>query len=1188
MSQHQLLVDKLNRIIPTLKANNLKDLIHDLNKNYGFKLPINHSNRYKQQNINTLLNNVDEIVRKYNIKKDDQLFASLTQQHNNNKVESDNKAQRLSKLYRQIHTPKIYINTIKNQYDELKEYWRANKVFKSYNSFNYWRKQKNNQQQIVNDIMERLERTPHNWRINFEQLTNSGRKLLFPLLKAFFEEHIDTLPIINKYKISYKVNGDWHSKQLKPETYNELMKNFTEEHFLFDLEVVNPEFFYEAGGEKLPDWSLFSELVFSPFTEAKHNKDVGGSFFQYLVIDNTPKIIIDYLKRLQIFDTLVNDKNQQRDELNDCCFIYALKQTDCYDENTLNQMRLRIQNRYLSQTAIESLCNEFKIHLKLSLIDDNSNRKNKKTTVQSSKKSSRKSFLGVKDAEKNRTHVMNVYENHYFIEEKTPFSTYYIKHIKDESPENYNKEIYHNKLIDGRCYVTSSTLVRELMKQGYFRPITYSQNKVLKTVFYKDINANLSDIDLEYDDNFCTKLIAPKEINNEKIIENSYWYCDFEADVSGDIHKPFMCVIQSQNGKINKEFRGDKCNIQLLEYLPNNAVVYFHNLAYDIRMLASFGIYKSIIKGSKTMKADIKYKGKTILFKDTLPILSCKLSQLPRMFNIPNIQKEIFPYKYYTLDRLNDAVGVISEAGNNEDRVWNDADYELFNANIDKIDGCRLSDNTFDMWKYCSFYCQQDVNILRLGFNEFRNGFIKDFNIDPFKYISISSLANEVFNQRVYYPNKNLYKLGGHVRYFCSKAIYGGRCMTAYNKKWHTTKPLSDFDAVSLYPSAMARLYTVEGKPKVITEDKLNYEFLSKQSAYIVEIEITNVNKHYPFPLIVRKTDTGLNLNDDNLAENETIKMIVDNITLEDLIEFQKIEYNLIRGYYWDGKRDYTIQAEIRNIFNKRKEYKMQKNPLEALYKLIMNSCYGKTIEKPVDKDYKYFHEGDELDKYWLKNYNKIVDDVKLANSDIHAIRTLKPIDKHFNFSLLGIQVLSMSKRIMNEVMCLAYDIGCHIYYQDTDSMHIECDDVSRLADAFKSKYGRELIGTDLGQFHSDFPTINNHTEMPKSIESYFIMKKMYIDKLQDSTGDIDYMFRAKGITQNAVTYAAKSFNNDYMKLYESLYNGQEIEFDLTQGQPCFSMNTNMTVSTLKKFERRIKTTYEEGSREQYFSYSGK
>ncbi|WP_289705328.1 hypothetical protein [Bacteroides acidifaciens] len=106
-----------------------------------------------------------------------------------------------------------------------------------------------------------------------------------------------------------------------------------------------------------------------------------------------------------------------------------------------------------------------------------------------------------------------------------------------------------------------------------------------------------------------------------------------------------------------------------------------------------------------------------------------------------------------------------------------------------------------------------------------------------------------------------------------------------------------------------------------------------------------------------------------------------------------------------------------------------------------MNSCYGKTIERPVEKDYKYIQEGDELEKFWTKNSFKIDDDIKIENSNIHAIRTFKPIDKHFNFSLFGIQVLSMSKRIMNEVMCLAFDIGCHIYYQDTDSMHIEVDD---------------------------------------------------------------------------------------------------------------------------------------------------
>ena len=98
-------------------------------------------------------------------------------------------------------------------------------------------------------------------------------------------------------------------------------------------------------------------------------------------------------------------------------------------------------------------------------------------------------------------------------------------------------------------------------------------------------------------------------------------------------------------------------------------------------------------------------------------------------------------------------------------------------------------------------------------------------------------------------------------------------------------------------------------------------------------------------------------------------------------------------------------------------------------------------------------------------------------------------------------------------------------------------------------------------------------------------MKKMYVDKLQDSTGEIDYMVRGKGLTQNSIKYASKKYNNDYMKLYDSIYNGKSQTFDLTQGQPCFEMNKNMTVSTKTKFERKIKTLYEEGVIDKYFEY---
>lgn len=62
---------------------------------------------------------------------------------------------------------------------------------------------------------------------------------------------------------------------------------------------------------------------------------------------------------------------------------------------------------------------------------------------------------------------------------------------------------------------------------------------------------------------------------------------------------------------------------------------------------------------------------------------------------------------------------------------------------------------------------------------------------------------------------------------------------------------------------------------------------------------------------------------------------------------------------------------------------------------------------------------------------------------------------------------------------------------------------------------------------------------MPESIESYFLMKKMYIDKLQDSTGEIDYMTRGKGLTEQSIKYAYKNeFDNDPMKLYKYLYEG--------------------------------------------------
>ena len=1039
-------------------------------------------------------------------------------------------------------------------------------------------------QQRIDDLFTTMELSPDKWKLDFSEFDNEGKEMLFDKLVSFMESVVGNLAITNKYKFKFRVNNCWYSKPLTPELWNTLLEKLKNGSLIYDIDNKPPEYFYEKGGENIPEWSLFDSIGITRTVERPGARQSNkGSFFQHLC--TLPDLD---LTRYQIFSSLTKD-NKMRSELKDCCFIYALKQTELFSKDVLNKMRMRINLRTQHQNDLDIICKEFNI--KLVVKDINPSLKSTKKSRKARNRANGEShnYLG----SENGTEVkMVLFDGHYFLHERTKYSAHFINHIEDFISESNRLDLSKIDIKTGgqdRRYIMSDKLVRVLMDKGYFKPITYSEFSIMKTVFYDDLKVKKIDR-LEYNEEMCTRLIEQiKEKRYSKSNEHksspTFWYADFEADVTSKVHTPYMCCIHSLSGNIRKEFRGIDSGKDLLTYLPDNAYIYFHNLAYDIRFVANLGIKSSVIHGTKVYNSDIQYKGKLLHFRDTLPILSCKLSALPKMFHIDGVQKEIFPYKYYTLERLKLGVGVIRDAGQNEDKPWNEDDYKLFEHNIDQI-GCRIDGANFDMWKYCSFYCNQDVNILRIAFNKFCKGFIRDFKINPFDFASISSLANEVFNQRVYYPNGNLYKVGGHVRKFMSQAIYGGRCMCALNKKWKVKGPISDYDAVSLYPSAMSRLYTVEGKPTVIdvppnwTNLTEIPSELNNASAYVIDIKITKVDKHFQFPLIVQKTAEGLNLNDDTgIDDSHPVCMTVDNIYLEDLVEFQHITFDIIRGYKWMGKKDYRIQDEIRRIFNMRLKYKAEGNPLEQLYKLIMNSCYGKTIQRPIDKGYKYKLAGEEVDKYWQNNYNSIIEDIEIPNSSIHALRVIKPIDNHFNFSLLGIQVLSMSKRIMNEVMCLANDLGCRIYYQDTDSMHIMTEDLPKLEEAFKQKYGRELRGKNLGQFHSDFPTINGHNEIPISTDSIFLMKKMYIDKLTDSTGDIDYMIRGKGLTQNSISAVYnKHYNGDPMKLYEDLYNGNEVTFDLTEGQPCFKMNKNLTVSTLMEFRRKIKTNYSEGA----------
>ena len=155
----------------------------------------------------------------------------------------------------------------------------------------------------------------------------------------------------------------------------------------------------------------------------------------------------------------------------------------------------------------------------------------------------------------------------------------------------------------------------------------------------------------------------------------------------------------------------------------------------------------------------------------------------------------------------------------------------------------------------------------------------------------------------------------------------------------------------------------------------------------------------------------------------------------------------------------------------------------------------------------------------------------------------------------------------MNEVMCLAEDLGIMIYYQDTDSMHIPVDKVPLLEAEYYKKYGRILRGSDMGQFHPDFESDILKGDI-QSVESYFLGKKAYCDKLVGSEIDkFDFHLRLKGIPNNLL----ESEYEDPLELYKFMYEGGEYKFNLLKLKPSFEMTKDMKIRTRNEFSRKIK-----------------
>jgi len=878
------------------------------------------------------------------------------------------------------------------------------------------------------------------------------------------------------------------------------------------------------------------------FVKTNKYEKANGAFFKY-------NHVMDFdLTKYQIYKA-----EEQVDY--DNCLTFALKQGGLCDEK-LEKLRLITKTDNIPVCKLKEVCDQLQIRINL-----------KKT-----KKGDYGFFNYGEQFEE--TYTIGLLEEHYFILDDTKITSYAIKNYHEiKHIQDWNKIAKKSDKRNDR-FIDSFTAIRLLLeyKEDLLKPL--NKIDILDSPYYRKVDNEIINLNYDAKEDVNFKPILPKEPKEQSIINIFY---DFEThtDANGK-HIPYLCCYRIK-GICHTQY-GSSCGLEMLWHISNT---FKHYSKTTIRLIAHNGgkydshfIFKylaganGIKKGSRYMTIKGKFNSVKFELRDSLLLIAMPLKSFNKTFKLGDTVKEVISYNMYNkTDCIQRKLIPISEG---LEWVKNDGlDQEQFLNNIEKWN-LRQGEN-YDCIEYSRFYCEIDCDILEKGYNTFNKWMQELVNINIDNVLTLASLAHKFFINEGCYEDVN--ELAGTPQQFIQKCVVGGRVMCCENKKniENTGKKIMDFDAVSLYPSAMRRMDGyLKGLPKPLLE-KVGQNELNKYDGYFLQIVIKSVG-------IVRKFPTMSYVNEEGIRTftNDMIgkTIFIDKIALEDAIKQHNIEFEVVRGYYFDEGFNTKINETIQHIFNERKKLKAQKNPAEVVYKLIMNSAYGKSILKEIETEIQFFNNEEEMNVFISRNYNWVQNYEAIDGSTMWILEKVNPINNHFNIPHVGVSILSMSKRIMNEVMGLAEDNNLEMFYQDTDSIHISEGHIEILAKLYYGVFNKELIGEDLGQFHSDFDL--KGCENVYASRSIFLGKKCYIDELKgiDEKGQeqTDYHIRMKGVPNSTIKYTAKNLNLSVFELYEKLYEGDKIMFDLTEGgsKANFKINKNGTINTLPFFERII------------------
>lgn len=914
--------------------------------------------------------------------------------------------------------------------------------------------------------------------------------------------------------------------------------------------------------------------------------------------------------------------------INKGCLYYALYKhielsfTDWFCEEELQVVFTDIHRTSLKFETVKKVAEELKICIHLRHNDGFKNR-----------------IIKINETEKNIVYL-GYLADHYFLDYTINYTIYSLVNyfeICNEKDFGYiyrsNNGLGYRRDNSGKKFITTYDAVELFLKnkEVYLEDlpniIEKSNSEVDKQtkaiqITEEQLKIALSKIDEDQIYNYENELqnrqeTLTKRLESDKSLGGDWIEisCDLETNTDPTTNKIIaIASFYKMPNTSAKKFVGLDCVKNLLQALPNNCILYFHNTKFDISHFQGHftDILEYVENDGRFIYEKAKFYKKTFYIIDTMNYLTGSLKSIADDFKL-KCGKELINYEIY--NEITECQLITGKWYRNIDEDFKNCynNDNVFLENISKWNLRKISDKTqYNALGYLCEYGMVDVIILQQLYDLFTKSILDNFGINMkfgnengFKlYPTISSVARE-FSKKTGCLD-GLCSNNGVIREFIDGALVGGRTMLSNNEKVIVkTVSQSIIDYTSLYPSSMYRMgkYPI-GKPSLINglenigdnyyvvkirigkdliKNKLQYPIISKiQKRYIVDID--GVRKRLNTRCFTNKFIVGEEL-------------IVDKYTLEDAVEFQGLNYEIVYGLGWMDGYNYKIKEVVKMCFDKRIELKNQGNTAgQTSYKLILNSLYGFTAEKPHLTKLNIVNDC-EIMKYVLTHSKRVCLASKIYGGNKYIVKSGGDINNHFNYNHIATSILSYSKRLMNEVNNVAESNNIDIHYTDTDSIFLDTENLELLNNKYVEKYNRELIDNkgslntfkiDMGDFvviqdgkyvKTNCKSLGINSEDIIGGDGIYLGKKTYLIEVKNKKDDdfTGYIFSSKGITDTSLFYYCNQRQNEIGKnyniknLYKYLSNNEYVEVDLCEGGSKYRVEYKNTASFQKRnFTRRI------------------